>query len=80
MYRRGPVRPGGEHRAGYAQPYPPAGRQGDALRARPAASVSHVPLTIFDELQPGTEVSIAVAAEGSGTLILDLGILEVNTS
>ena len=40
----------------------------------------HVPLAIVDELQPGIEISIAVAAEGSGKLILDVGILEVNTS
>jgi hypothetical protein len=33
-----------------------------------------------DELRPGTEVSVAVAAEGSGTLILDVGVLEVSTS
>jgi hypothetical protein len=46
-----------------------------------AGSAMHVPLAIVDELQPGTEISIAVAAEeGSGTLILDVGILEVNTS
>ena len=40
----------------------------------------HVPLAIVDELQPGTEISIAAAAEASGKLILDVGILEVNTS
>jgi hypothetical protein len=45
-----------------------------------ASSATHVPLAIVDELQPGTEVSVAVAAEGSGTLILDVCILEVNTS
>lgn len=57
-------------------------QSGKVMRYVPvvAASVSHVPLAIVDELQPGTEVSIAVAAEGSGTLILDVVILEVNTS
>jgi len=35
---------------------------------------------IVDELQPGTEISITAAAEDSGKLILDVGILEVNTS
>lgn len=45
-----------------------------------ANGAMHVPLAIVDELQPGTEISIAVDAEGSGTLILDVGILEVNTS
>jgi assimilatory nitrate reductase catalytic subunit len=38
----------------------------------------HVPLAIVDEMQPGTEVSVTAACEGSGTLILDIGILEVN--
>lgn len=37
----------------------------------------YVPLAIVDDLRPGT--GIEVAAEGSGTLILDIGILEVNT-
>lgn len=58
-------------------------RNGKVMRYLPVAEEStvHVPLAIVDELQPGTEVSIAVAAEeGSGTLILDVGILEVNTS
>jgi hypothetical protein len=39
-----------------------------------------VPLAIVDELQPGTEISTAAAAEGSGKLMLDVGILELNTS
>lgn len=45
-----------------------------------ARGAIHVPLAIVDELQPGTEISIAAAAESSGKLILDAGILEVNTS
>jgi assimilatory nitrate reductase catalytic subunit len=40
----------------------------------------HVPLAIVDELQPGTEISIAAAAERAGKMMLDVGILEVNTS
>jgi hypothetical protein len=39
-----------------------------------------VPLAIVDELQSGTEITIAAAAEGWGKLILDVGFLEVNTS
>jgi assimilatory nitrate reductase catalytic subunit len=38
----------------------------------------HVPLAMVDELQPGTAVSVTAACEGSGTLILDIDILEVN--
>ncbi len=45
-----------------------------------AGGTIHVPLAIVNELQPGTEISIVAAAEGSGNLILDIGILEVNTS
>jgi hypothetical protein len=33
-----------------------------------------------DELRPGTEVSVSTAGERSGTLILDIGILEVMVS
>ena len=45
-----------------------------------AEGAMHVPLAIVDELQPGTEISITAAAERSGKLTLDVGILEVNTS
>lgn len=57
-------------------------QNGNVMRYVPlaAASTTHVPLAIVGELQPGTEVTVAVAAEGAGTLIFDVGILEVNTS
>ena len=57
-------------------------KDGKAMRYVPVAAggAMHVPLAIVDELQPGTEFSIAAAAVRSGTLILDIGILEVNTS
>ena len=57
-------------------------KDGKAMRYVPVAAggAIHVPLAIVDELQPGTEISITVAAEGSGKLILDVGFLEVNTS
>jgi assimilatory nitrate reductase catalytic subunit len=57
-------------------------KDGKAMRYVPVAAggAMHVPLSIVDELQPGTEISISAAAEGSGKLILDVGILEVNTS
>ena len=45
-----------------------------------AGSAMQVPLAIVDELRPGTEISVVAAAEAPGTLILDIGILEVNTS
>ena len=39
----------------------------NAMRYVPvvAASTTHVPLAIVDKLQPGTEVTVAVAAEGA---------------
>ena len=57
-------------------------QNGTVMRYIPVAagSATHVPLSIVDELQPGTQVSVAIAAEGSGTLIVDIGVLEVNTS
>jgi hypothetical protein len=57
-------------------------KDGKVMRYFPisAGGSIHVPLAIVDELRPGTEVSVAAACEGSGTLILDIGILEVNKS
>ena len=57
-------------------------QNGKVMRYVPVAAggAMHVPLAIVDELRPGTEMEISVAAEGSGKLILDIGILEVNTS
>ena len=57
-------------------------QNGKVMRYIPVAAggAVHVPLSIVDELQPDTEISVSVAAEGSGTLILDIGVLEVNTS
>jgi hypothetical protein len=57
-------------------------KDGKAMRYVPVAAEGAVyePLAIVDELQPGTEISIVAAPEGSGELILDVGILEVNTS
>ena len=40
----------------------------------------HVPLLIVDELRPGTEVSVSAAGKASGSLILDVGVLEVPVS
>lgn len=57
-------------------------KNGKVMRYVPVASegVTHVPLAIVDDLQTGVEIEIVAAAEGSGTLILDVGILEVNTA
>ena len=42
-------------------------QNGKATRYVPvvAASTTHVPLAIVDKLEPGTEVTIAVAAQGA---------------
>ncbi len=57
-------------------------RNGKAMRYFPvsAGGAAHVPLAIVDELRPGTKVDVVAACEGRGTLILDIGILEVNAS
>lgn len=44
-----------------------------------AGGAMHVPLAIVDDLRPGTAIEIVAAAEDAGTLILDVGILEVST-
>ncbi len=57
-------------------------KDGKVMRYFPisAGGAMHVPLSIVDELEPGTEITVAAAGEGSGTLILDIGVLEVNSS
>ena len=55
---------------------------GKVMRCFPASTggAIPVPLAIVDELRPGTKVDVVAACEGRGTLILDVGILEVNAS
>ena len=57
-------------------------KDGKVMRYFPisAGGAMHVPLSIVDELQPGTEITVSAAGEGAGTLILDIGVLEVNSS
>ena len=57
-------------------------KDGKAMRYFPisAGGAMHVPLSMVDELRPGTEISVAAAGEGSGTLVLDIGVLEVSAS
>ena len=57
-------------------------KDGKATRYFPVSvgGAMHVPLSIVDELQPGTEITVAAAGEGSGTLVLDIGVLEVSAS
>lgn len=57
-------------------------QDGKVMRYVPVAarSTTHVPLAIVDEMRSGTEVSVVVAAEEAGKLILDVGILEANVS
>jgi assimilatory nitrate reductase catalytic subunit len=54
-------------------------RDGMLMRYFPVApnSAMHVPLAIVEELPEGTRIEILAAAEGSGTLILDIGYLEI---
>ena len=80
MYRGRPLRPHGSITGGIINVT--VLRSGPAMRYVPVAAggAIHVPLAIVDELQSGTEITIAAAAEGWGKLILDVGFLEVNTS
>lgn len=57
-------------------------KNGKVMRYFPisAGGSIHVPLAIVDELRPGTEIHVTAAGEGSGILILDIGILEINAS
>ena len=54
-------------------------RNGKLMRYFPIAanSAMHVPLAIIEELPEGTLIEVLAAGEGSGTLILDIGYLEV---
>ena len=54
-------------------------RDGQLMRYFPVApnSAIHVSLAIVEELPAGTRIDILAAGEGSGTLILDIGYLEV---
>lgn len=57
-------------------------KDGKVMRYFPisAGGAMHVPLSIVDELPPGTEVTVTAAGEASGALILDIGVLEVGSS
>ena len=54
-------------------------RDGKLMRYLPIAAnnAMHVSLAIVEELPAGTRIEILAAGEGSGTLILDIGYLEV---
>ena len=54
-------------------------RDGHLTRYFPIAANSaiHVSLAIVEELPAGTMIEIAAAGEGSGTLILDIGYIEI---
>jgi hypothetical protein len=54
-------------------------RNGQPMRFFPIAADSaiHVSLAIVEDLPAGTRIEIAVAGEGSGMLILDIGLLQV---
>jgi assimilatory nitrate reductase catalytic subunit len=54
-------------------------RDGKLMRYFPVApnSATHVSLAIVEELPAGTRIDVLAAAEGSGSLILDIGYLEL---
>lgn len=56
-------------------------RDGKTMRYFPVAGGNsmHVQLAIVDQLESGEHIEITAGAEEGGTLILDIGILEVST-
>jgi len=54
-------------------------RNGRPMRYFPIASGSaiHVSLAIVEEMPENTQIEVYAAGEGSGTLILDIGYLEI---
>ena len=56
-------------------------RDGKTMRYFPVApkDAIHVQLAIVDQLQPGEHIEVNAAGEETGTLIVDIGILEVST-
>ncbi len=56
-------------------------KNGQPMRYVPVAANAsiHVPLAIVDDLSPGTGIEVVAAGQGSGTLIVDVGIAEVST-
>ena len=56
-------------------------RDGKTMRYFPVAGGNsiHVQLAIVDQLEAGEHIEVNAAAQETGTLILDIGILEVST-
>jgi hypothetical protein len=56
-------------------------RDGETMRLFPlgARSASHVPLAVVEDIMPDTRLDISVAAPAgtSGTIVLDLGLVEI---
>ena len=56
-------------------------RDGEMMRLFPlgARSASHVPLAVVEDIMPDTrlDVSVAAPADTSGTIVLDLGLVEI---
>lgn len=54
-------------------------RDGEPMRYFPIAAngATHVPLRIVDDLLAETKIEVFVGAEGSGQLIVDLGLVEI---
>jgi hypothetical protein len=56
-------------------------RNGEPVRLFPigAKAAVHVPLAVVEDLQPDSRIEISIAAPAgvSGTLVLDIGLLEI---
>ena len=56
-------------------------RDGETMRLFPlgARSASHVPLAVVEDIMPDTRLDVSVSAPAgtSGTIVLDLGLVEI---
>jgi assimilatory nitrate reductase catalytic subunit len=55
-------------------------RDGEPMRYFPlgAQADTHVPLRIVEDLLADTKLEIQIAAEGTGTVVLDIGLVEIS--
>jgi hypothetical protein len=54
-------------------------RDGEPMRYFPigAQAAEHVPLRVVEDLLADTHLEVRIAAEGSGSIVLDIGLVEV---
>ena len=55
-------------------------RDGEPMRYFPlgARADTHVPLRVVEDLLADTKLELRIAAEGTGTVVLDIGLVEIS--